>query len=205
MVRSLVTPIRWALDEAKGGRSELRFDAGARGLWEEFYRGNAGVMRLGLACKMTARHETHVARNALLYATVDRSHVVTRQHLESGIALADYGRRSVIWAFGDSTGNRHADELRQMLRDLGSDAGISWESAKGELGIKHAADMTEVVNVLVEAGIAECWCRFHVPAARVAGHHARSGQRVLRVQTPYRARTRDRADRIHDPCIVCSV
>ena len=51
-------------------------------------------------------------------------------------------------AFGDSTGNRHSDEL---LRELAGGP-VMWTAAKRAVGLAHAADMDEAVRVLVEAG-----------------------------------------------------
>ncbi len=74
-----------------------------------------------------------------------------RQHLEAAIAFADYARRSVVWALGDSTGNRHADVLRSLL----ADGEVGWEDGKRALGLRTAAEMVEAVSVLVDAGLAE--------------------------------------------------
>jgi hypothetical protein len=100
---------------------------------------------------VTARHEAQVARLSLIYALADRSDVIGTEHLEAAIAFADYARRSVVWALGDSTGNRHADVLLSML----SEGEIGWEDGKKALGLRTAAEMVEAVSVLAEAGVAE--------------------------------------------------
>jgi hypothetical protein len=150
LVRAYVEPLHRAIVEARTP-AEMRFDEAACDRWEEFYAELALTPRLGLAGAVTGRHEAQVARLALVYALADRSAAVGAVHLEAAIALADYARRSAVWALGDSTGNRHADVLRRML----ADGEIGWKEAKLALGLRTAADMAEVVAVLVDAGLAE--------------------------------------------------
>jgi hypothetical protein len=150
LVRQYVEPLHRAIVEARTG-GEMAFDAAARDRWEDFYAELAMTPRLGLAGAVTGRHEAQVARLALVYALADRSSAVGVAHLEAAIALADYARRSAVWALGDSTGNRHADALRRMLVD----GQLSWDDAKRELGLRAAADMVAAVAVLVDAGLAE--------------------------------------------------
>jgi hypothetical protein len=150
IVQPWVEPLHLAIVEARLP-GEMSFDAAARDRWEDFYAELALTPRLGLSGAVTGRHEAQVARLALLYALADRSPDVGVAHLEAAIALADYARRSVIWALGDSTGNRHADVLRRMLVD----GEIAWLDARRALGLRTAADMAEVVSVLVDADLAE--------------------------------------------------
>jgi hypothetical protein len=83
-----------------------------------------------------------------LFAAADE---IRREHLEAAIALADYGRRSAVWALGASTGNRHADVLLRML----ADGPVPWSDARSALGLRMAADMAEAVAVLTGADLAE--------------------------------------------------
>ena len=153
--------------------AELTFDAAARDRWEAFYGELALTPRLGLAGAVTGRHEAQVARLALVYALADRSGVVREEHLNAAIAFAEYARRSAVWALGDSTGNRHADALREML----ADGELAWKDARQSLGLRTAADMAQVVAVLVDAGLAEL---VEVPAERAG--------RPRRVIRPKRAK-----------------
>jgi Protein of unknown function (DUF3987)/Bifunctional DNA primase/polymerase, N-terminal len=150
LVASYVEPLHRAVVDARAN-GEMVFDAAARDRWEDFYADLAASPRLGLAGAVTGRHEAQVARLALVYALADRSADIGDVHLEAAIALADYARRSAVWALGDSTGNRHADVLRSML----ADGEVGWKEGKLALGLRTAADMTEAVAVLVGAGLAE--------------------------------------------------
>lgn len=130
---------------------EMAFDDEARDRWDWFYAEMAASIRLGLAGAVTARHEAQVARLSLIYALADGADAIGSEHLEAAVAFADYARRSVVWALGDSTGNRHADVLLSML----SEGEIGWEDGKRALGLRTAAEMVEAVAVLTEAGVAE--------------------------------------------------
>jgi len=149
-VAAFVDQLRAAIESA-GRPAELRFTEAAEDRWESFYAGLALSPRLGLAGALTGRHEAQVARLALVYALADQAPAIDVEHLEAAIALAEYAARSVVHAFGDSTGNRHADQLRAML----GDGPVGWDEAKRSLGLRTAADMAEVVAVLTDAGIAE--------------------------------------------------
>ncbi len=149
VAQPFIKPLHQAIVEAQP-TGELIFDEAARDRWEDFYVELALSPRLGLAGAVTGRHEAHVARLALIYALADRSPVIGVVHLDAAIALAEYARRSAVWALGDSTGNRHADLLRRML----ADGEVTYDEAKRALGLRTGADLAEAVNVLVEAGLA---------------------------------------------------
>ena len=129
----------------------MKFDDAARNHWEWFYAGSGADTPPG------ARRDRHRApRSTGLQARAGlrpcrRSDHVGLAHLEAGIALADYARRSAVWALGDSTGNRHSDVLRRML----ADGDIAWNDAKQVLGLRTAADLSDAVSILVDAGLAE--------------------------------------------------
>jgi hypothetical protein len=55
-------------------------------------------------------------RFALIYALMDRSPVIRIEHLTAAVALWDYAARSVVFIFGDSTGDPVADEILRLLR-----------------------------------------------------------------------------------------
>ena len=67
--------------------------------------------RPGLLGAITGRAEAQVLRLSCLYALMDQSAVVTRQHLTAAIALWDYAAQSAQYLFGDSLGDPLADDL----------------------------------------------------------------------------------------------
>jgi hypothetical protein len=66
----------------------------------------ANATRLGLAGDVTARHEAHAARIALMCAMVDgEENFVRPTHLRAAIAFCEYAHQSAGCIFGISTGN----------------------------------------------------------------------------------------------------
>jgi hypothetical protein len=53
---------------------------------------------------------------ALIYALLDRSDQLKREHLEAALAVWVYAERSAAYIFGDSTGDRDADRILEALR-----------------------------------------------------------------------------------------
>jgi hypothetical protein len=188
LVRPWIEPLHRAIVEARVP-GEMVFDDPARDRWEDFYAELAMTPRLGLAGAVTGRHEAQVARLALVYALADRSPVIGAVHLEAAIALADYARRSAVWALGDSTGNRHADALRQLL----ADGDLPWEAARIRLGLRAAADMAEAVAVLVDAGLAEVvsipQTRGGRPLREIRANHANHANHARGTRTGKRGTT----------------
>jgi hypothetical protein len=45
-------------------------------------------------------------RLAALYAVIDESHEIEREHLLAGLALWDYSEQSARYIFGDNTGTQ---------------------------------------------------------------------------------------------------
>ncbi len=140
--------------------ADIHWSPAAADRWEILYATSTTRRRLGLLGALLARAEAQIARIALLYALLDRSPVVDLPHLLAAEAVWDYAERSTAYIFGTSTGNRHADALREYL-DQGP---IEWETAKRSLGLRTAADLREAVDVLVSTGAAEV-----VPIPRKGG------------------------------------
>jgi hypothetical protein len=152
--KALVTPyldsLYRAIEEAQTA-CEIKLSSAAAERWETLYAASATRQRPGMLGAMLARAEAQIIRLALLYALLDRSTEVGAQHLEAAEALWSYAERSVVHIFGISTGDRHADALREYLRE----GALEWESAKRALGLRSAADLSDAVAVLVSLGIAE--------------------------------------------------
>jgi hypothetical protein len=97
------------------GLGEVRRDKGARQLWRAVYSA-LSADRPGLAGAMLGRAEAHVLRLSLLYAVLDRSHVVRLPHLMAALAVWTYCEASVRFVFGDSLGDPVADDLLRLMR-----------------------------------------------------------------------------------------
>ena len=111
-------PVRHLRDAVRDARSQgaLGLDAEARTLWWELYPHlSAGAP--GLLGAVLGRAEAHVVRLALLYALLDHSHAIGITHLQGALALWDYAARSGAFVFGDSTGDRLADEIWRAISE----------------------------------------------------------------------------------------
>jgi hypothetical protein len=75
----------------------------------------AGVC-FGLARDLTKRMAVIAFRVALVHALVERSQLVTLVHLRRAIALTEYSRHGIPWAFGETIGNADAALLLRHLR-----------------------------------------------------------------------------------------
>jgi hypothetical protein len=89
---------------------EVKRDPTAREIWIKTYpvlsSGEAGM-----AGAVLSRSEAHVMRLALIYALMDQSEIIKREHLIAALALWDYVEASVRYIFGDRTGDSVADRI----------------------------------------------------------------------------------------------
>jgi Protein of unknown function (DUF3987) len=106
--------LRAAADFARGV-GEVRRDPEARELWAVLYA-RLSADRPGVAGALLARAEAHVLRLAMIYALLDKSAVIRAEHLVAAVALWDYAERSVLFVFGDATGDPLADDILRLLR-----------------------------------------------------------------------------------------
>jgi len=98
---------------------ELRRNGQARDAWYSVYpelsRDRAGVVGM-----LAARAEAHVTRLSLIYALLDCAKAVQIEHLEAALAVWEYAEQSLLYIFGDSTGNPLADRALAALRTSGA-------------------------------------------------------------------------------------
>ena len=93
----------------------------ARKRWEEIYDAIADAELPGIAAALTNRAEAQVLRLALIYAVLDGSRQIDVVHLEAGWALWRYCEASVLYIWGDATGDRDVDRLVAAVRQAGVD------------------------------------------------------------------------------------
>jgi uncharacterized protein DUF3987 len=117
-VASMAERLRHALDFAKQVQ-RMEFDEGAWELWEAAYD-KLSDGRPGLVGAMLARAEAQVIRLACIYSLMAESPTVRREHLRAALALWRYVEASLVYIFGDSTGERVADSLLRELRTRGA-------------------------------------------------------------------------------------
>jgi hypothetical protein len=106
---------KWA-EEQKS--FEFKRDEDARQLWAEHYR-ELSDGRPGLLGAATSRGEAYVLRLSAVYALLERSRVVTVEHLKAALACWVYAFRSAKFIFGDAVGDPVADRIYEALKNAG--------------------------------------------------------------------------------------
>jgi 5S rRNA maturation endonuclease (ribonuclease M5) len=114
-----------ALSFARNHSAPISRDDAARALWHDVYEplseGKAGLMGA-----VTGRAEAQVLRLSTLYAVMDCSTVVRKEHLEAALALWEYTEASAAYIFGETashsdkgTRNADADRVITALEEAG--------------------------------------------------------------------------------------
>jgi len=100
------------------GRSagEMRFDGEAGSAWDGVYS-KLSVGKPGLFGAVVSRGEAQVIRLACIYAVMDKSVVIRKEHLFAALALWDYSEQSARYIFGDSIGDWIADRIYNAMKD----------------------------------------------------------------------------------------
>jgi hypothetical protein len=91
-------------------------DEEANRLWEDLYNGELDEVYPGLVGDLLSRSEAQTLRLSMVYALMEGSHVIYREHLEAALALWRYCVASVKFVFGGRTGNALADKILAELR-----------------------------------------------------------------------------------------
>lgn len=114
-LNDLVTRLHEAKDFAQAC-GELKRNDEAREFWYEIYP-KLSQGRTGLLGAVTSRAEAQVMRLACLYALLDCSNEIRLEHLKAALALWQYAEDSARYIFGNSIGNRIADEIFTALQN----------------------------------------------------------------------------------------
>ena len=100
--------------ELASGIGEMKRDDEARGIWKTVYP-TLSEGKPGLFGALTSRSEAQVMRLACIYALLDASSIVKKEHLLTALALWDYCEASVRYIFGNATGDYVVDRITQSL------------------------------------------------------------------------------------------
>lgn len=129
-------------------------DEQARALWHQVYD-SLSTGKPGLLGSVTARAEAQVMRLACLYALLDSSPIVRREHLEAALALWGYCERSASYIFSDSLGDKLADDLIMAIRAR-REVGMSRTEMRDMFGRnKNGADIAKALGRLYRLGLIE--------------------------------------------------
>lgn len=96
-------------------RGRLLMDESARTVWGGVYH-DLSSGKPGLLGAVTGRAEAQTVRLALLYALLDEDIAIRSQHLRAALAVWDYCEASAAYVFGNSTGDKVADDISKALR-----------------------------------------------------------------------------------------
>ncbi len=120
------------------GVGEIAWGESAKHAWREVY-GPLSEGKLGLFGVVVGRAEAQVVRLAALYAVMDESRAIERDHLSAALALWGYAEQSARYVFGGGTGDRAADRIFEALTAAGT-AGMSRTEIRDLLGRHKSAE-----------------------------------------------------------------
>jgi hypothetical protein len=104
--------IRAALSASKN-LGEIHRDDSAALLWNEEYK-RLTTRGETMVDSLLSRAEAHVLRLSLLYALLDSSPVIRREHLRAALAFWDYAEASVRYVFGNAIEPEDEKILRRL-------------------------------------------------------------------------------------------
>jgi len=132
--------------------TRLKRDATARTIWHDVYH-DLSTGKPGLLGAMTGRSEAQTMRLALLYALLDGEESIRAEHLKAALSLWEYCEVSARYIFGDSLGDRMADELLRALR--GAKDGLSRTDLRDLFQKNQSSErIGQALAILLEHGLA---------------------------------------------------
>lgn len=146
----LIQRLREAIDFGSETR-EIKRDPEAREIWIDIYP-ELSEGRPGLVGAATARAEAQVMRIACIYASLDKSHLIKREHLLAALAVWDYCESSAAFVFGKTLGDPMADEIKRVLDN--TQKGLTrTEISHHFKRNKTANQIGRCLNMLLERGL----------------------------------------------------
>lgn len=142
----LAAEVHGVLEFARTAR-EIRFDEEARALWRRVYPLLSSEVP-GLLGAVIGRAEAQVIRLSVLFAVLDGSKIIRREHLLAALAVWDYCERSARFVFGETIGDPIADEILRGLR--ATPDGLDREEIRDLLGRHARADRVALALKLIE-------------------------------------------------------
>lgn len=114
---SLVPRLHGILEKAARPRLYER-DPDAKAVWAEVYPLLAPD-RPGISGALCARGDAHALRLQTLYAALEGSDYIRAEHVFAALEVVRYGHDSVLYIFGDKTGDKTADRIMEALTTEG--------------------------------------------------------------------------------------
>lgn len=130
---------------------ELRRDDEARAIWQRIYP-TLSEGKPGLLGAMIARAEAQAMRLACIYALLDKSPTIRKEHLLAALAVWEYCEASAQFIFGSKLGDAVADRILEALRH--SPHGLTRTDVR-DLFARHKSRerIDQAVDALVTQGL----------------------------------------------------
>ena len=164
-VQKLIARLSEVFHQAKTVE-EMRRDVEAREIWHAVYE-PLSEGKPGLVGSLLGRGEAQVLRLSMLYALLDGSKLIGKDHLNAALAVWQYCEASARYIFGTASGDEDADTLLQALANVypqGLDRKfIMNETFQGHL---RADELDRIVSVLVKR---QCITDTEVPREKGTG------------------------------------
>lgn len=129
---------------------EIRRDEEANALWHQVYK-KLSDGHAGLVGSVTSRAPAQTLRLACIYALLDCSDVIRIEHLRAALALWQYCEDSAKYIFGDSLGNKLADDLFAVLQK--TPGGMSRNDIREHYHRnRESAEIRQALELLIEVG-----------------------------------------------------
>jgi hypothetical protein len=149
---SAINEVRlWAQNVQDG---EITVSEDANKLFEKFYKDYFWrCQKEGLIPTLIVRLQDAIWKLALLYAAMDRSKVITAQHLQPAIAVGIYLEESVaeiFRSFSDTRGRQLENKVIDYLRNVGH--AVDYRHLYRYLNMS-AKELDSCIKPLVELGI----------------------------------------------------
>jgi hypothetical protein len=148
-VRPVQEELQAAARFASGNPTRMHRDEDAESLWEEVYEGLCKGPP-GLLGAVTSRAAAQALRLSMVYALMDRSHIIRREHVAAGLAVWDYCERSARHIFGEALGDKDADFLLSALKS--APMGLKQSEIRSQVFQRHksADDIQRILSRLLE-------------------------------------------------------
>jgi Protein of unknown function (DUF3987) len=147
---TLISQLRSALDFGKQP-IEIELTDEAWSDWEEIY-GPLSEGKPGMFGAVTGHAEAQVLRIAALFAVMDESAYIEREHLAAALAVWHYAEDSARHIFGDATGDPVADTILLALGAAGEDS-ITRTQIRDHFGRNLRAErITQALALLLKDG-----------------------------------------------------
>jgi hypothetical protein len=146
----LVAELHAVLSQARR-TGRLTWTEAALQHWAGVYR-ELTADRPGLAGALVSRAEAQVVRLAVVYALLDQTQAIDVPHLQAALAVWSYCQWSVLYLFGDRTGDAIADAILRELRAAGGSLS-RWELSNRLSRNVTAAELNRALEWLSAIGL----------------------------------------------------